>query len=92
MTSGNTKRLYDTVNYSKHHYTNRYRHKPTRVYMCCRYWGTNQTDMFKLALLMKLSGKYDKVEIKNASFGFCIYATKELINTDTTEYRLGETL
>ena len=89
MTNGNTKRLYDTVNYSKHRYINR---NGVRCILCCRYWGVSALNMYALHLLMRVSDKYDKVQIKKSSYGFCIYATKELLNTDTTEYRLGETL
>ena len=84
MINGNTKRLYDTVNYSKSYYHNRY---GKRCILCCRYWGVSRLDMYALHLLMRLSGRYDKVEYKEASFGYCIYATKSLINTDTILYK-----
>ena len=86
MIHGNLPRYYKTANYSKHYYYSRYKHKPTRVYMCCRYWGTSNTDMFKLGLLMHKTGRYDKVTIKKANFGYCIYATKELANIDEVSY------
>ena len=60
--------------------------------MCCRYWSIDHIALHKLSCLMHRSGRYNKVVITKASFGYCIYATKELLNTDTTEYRLGETL